>query len=110
MDIRMDYYGNDFWGRTVLRYDWMYGASIDKLRKCFDFLRNNNAAVHITNYNPIHTEAEIVLFWDMWSDHEVGELTVKRYERWNSCDSEKMSFRRAKKMVMDELKEKAGLE
>ena len=100
MDIKMIYKGESFWGTTTQREDEMHLANMKHLSKCFRRLKvDPSAAVHITNYSQDNKEKTIVLAWATYTDQENGILMVKEYERWNSYDSQKMAFEKAKKYV-----------
>ena len=100
MDIKMIYKGESFWGTTTQREDEMHWANMKHLSKCLRRLKvDPSAAVHITDYSQDNKEKTIVLAWATYTDQENGILMVKEYERWNSYDSQKMAFEKAKKHV-----------
>ena len=97
MEIVMIYEGKDFWGRSITRSDHLRYPNKDHLLACFRNLKKEPmSAVHITGYAG---EAELVLYWDSWSDQEKGELSMKVYSRINSYDIKKMDFDKAKTFV-----------
>ena len=97
MKLTYKYSRYNFFGDREYVEDTTHYQTPAKFKKAFAaFKKDVASAVEIDgdlNFD------SIVVYWESQNEYDNEVVTVKLYKQWNSCDIQKMSFSKMKKLI-----------